>query len=140
MEEKFEFKEGQWNIGIDAGRPPRHAGAAAAAADPKAPPTGGFFVAWDPVANKAAWRIPFQPSGGALSTAGQLIFVGNIGGQVLRARSGDRQDAVGAQAAAGRRHAGHLRAGRQAVHRRDVGRSKGRVFAFALDAKETMPK
>ena len=27
--------------------------AAAAAADPKAPPMGGFFVAWDPVAKKA---------------------------------------------------------------------------------------
>ena len=30
----------------------------------------GFFVAWDPVLKKAAWRIPFQSSGGALSTAG----------------------------------------------------------------------
>ena len=49
--------------------------------DPKAPPMGGFFLAWDPVANKLAWRIPFQPSGGALSTAGQLIFVGNSTGK-----------------------------------------------------------
>jgi glucose dehydrogenase len=44
---------------------------------------GGFFVAWDPIAQKARWRIPFQPSGGALSTAGQLIFVGNNGGALL---------------------------------------------------------
>ena len=67
---------------------PRRDSDAAAAADPKAPPTGGFFVAWDPVANKQAWRIPFQASGGALSTAGQLIFVGNSARKVLRARSG----------------------------------------------------
>lgn len=78
MEEKFDFKEGQWNLGIRRGQgaittPPP--------ADPKAPPPGGFFVAWDPVANKQAWRIPFQSSGGALSTAGNLIFVGNGGGK-----------------------------------------------------------
>jgi len=78
MEEKFEFKEGQWNLGLRRGpgaipTPPP--------VDPKAPAPGGFFVAWDPVANKQAWRIPFQPSGGALSTAGQLIFVGNSGGK-----------------------------------------------------------
>ena len=94
--------------------------------DPKAPPMGGFFVAWDPVANKQAWRIPFQSSGGALSTAGQLIFVGNSRGQVLRARSGQRQDAVGIAAAARRRRdADQLRARWQAVHRGDGGRSKG---------------
>ncbi len=80
MEEKFDFKEGQWNLGIRRGpgaipTPPP--------ADPKAPPPGGFFVAWDPIANKAAWRIPFQPAGGALSTGGQLVFVGNGGGKFM---------------------------------------------------------
>src|SRR4029450_10123666 len=63
MQERFEFKEGQWNVGIrlgaQAGPPPPP--------DPKAPPMTGFFVAWDPIAQKARWRIPFQPSGGALS-------------------------------------------------------------------------
>ena len=29
------------------------------------------------------WRIPFQSSGGALSTAGQLIFVGNSAGKLF---------------------------------------------------------
>jgi len=77
-EEKFEFKEGQWNLGLRRGpgaipTPPPP--------DPKAPPTGGFFIAWDPIANKQAWRIPFLASGGALSTAGQLIFVGNSAGK-----------------------------------------------------------
>ena len=77
-EETFDFKEGQWNLGLRRGpgaipTPPP--------ADPKAPPPGGFFVAWDPVANKQAWKIPFLASGGALSTAGQLIFVGNSAGK-----------------------------------------------------------
>jgi PQQ-dependent dehydrogenase (methanol/ethanol family) len=79
MEEKFEFKEGQWNVGIRRGQQ----ASPAPPPDPKAPSMGGFFVAWDPIAQKARWRIPFQPSGGALSTAGQLIFVGNNGGALL---------------------------------------------------------
>jgi glucose dehydrogenase len=35
------------------------------------------------VANKERWRIDFNPSGGALSTAGQLIFVGENGGRFM---------------------------------------------------------
>ncbi len=81
MEEKFEFKEGQWNLGIRRGTPPGTKPVPPPPPDPKAPAPGGFFVAWDPVAQKAAWKIPFQSSGGALSTAGQLIFVGNSAGK-----------------------------------------------------------
>jgi quinohemoprotein ethanol dehydrogenase len=80
MEERFEFTEGKWNLGMKMGtaglkEPPPP--------DPKAPAMGGFFIAWDPVANKQAWRIPFRPSGGALSTAGQLIFVGDSSGKLF---------------------------------------------------------
>ena len=81
MEEKFEFKEGQWNIGIRRGNAAGAKPVPPPPLDPKAPAPGGFFVAWDPVAQKAAWRIPFLASGGALSTAGQLIFVGNSAGR-----------------------------------------------------------
>jgi hypothetical protein len=83
MEEKFEYKEGQWNLGMRMGTRPGADGKASENVpnDPKAPPMGGFFVAWDPVAKKAAWKIPFQPSGGALSTAGNLVFVGNSAGK-----------------------------------------------------------
>jgi quinohemoprotein ethanol dehydrogenase len=81
MEEKFDFKEGQWNLGIRRGTPPGGKPVPPPPPDPKAPAMGGFFIAWDPVAQKAAWKIPFQSSGGALSTAGQLIFVGNSAGK-----------------------------------------------------------
>ncbi len=75
----FSFQEGQWNTGTARGA----AGAAVAAAPtpPAIPGARAFFVAWDPVANKERWRIDFRPSGGALSTAGQLIFVGDNGGE-----------------------------------------------------------
>ena len=81
MEEKFEFKEGQWNLGIRRGNTPGAKPVPPPPPDPKAPTPGGFFVAWDPVAQKPAWKIPFLSSGGALSTAGQLIFVGNSAGK-----------------------------------------------------------
>jgi len=80
MEEQFEFQEGRWNVGIRRGpgaipNPPPP--------DPQAPALGGFFVAWNPVTNAEVWRIPFRSSGGALSTAGQLIFVGDNDGRFL---------------------------------------------------------
>ena len=121
MEERFEYQEGRWNLGLKFGNqfkePPPP--------DPKAPKPGGFFVAWDPVANREAWRIPFQPSGGALSVAGQLIFVGNSSGKFMALDPRDRQDALGAAAAAGHRDADQLRAGWQAVHRGHVGDQEG---------------
>jgi quinohemoprotein ethanol dehydrogenase len=78
--EKFEFQEGRWNTGTTLGGA---AGAAAAGATAPPPQRKAFFVAWDPVANKERWRIDFNPSGGALSTAGQLIFVGENGGRFM---------------------------------------------------------
>ena len=41
------------------------------------PPPKGRLVAWDPVANKEAWRVehPGLRSGGTLSTAGNLVFI-----------------------------------------------------------------
>lgn len=80
MQERFEFKEGQWNLGMTMGT--GQLKVPAPPPDPKAPTMGGFFVAWDPIANKQAWRIPFRASGGALSTAGQLVFVGDSAGKL----------------------------------------------------------
>lgn len=50
--------------------------AAAAAA------TTGSLIAWDPVAQKARWTVPYPgPSnGGTLATAGNLVFQGTAGG------------------------------------------------------------
>ena len=135
MEERFEYKEGQWNLGLRRGpgaipTPPP--------ADPKAPPMGGFFVAWDPVANKQAWRIPFQPSGGALSTAGQLIFVGNGGGKFFALDPVTGKTLWQSQLATGvATPISYELDGRQYIAVMS-GVSNGRVYAFALDAKQTM--
>lgn len=41
--------------------------------------TTGALVAWDPVAQKERWRVPFKGpwNGGVLATAGGLVFQGN---------------------------------------------------------------
>jgi len=132
MDERFEFSEGQWNTGIKMSgqvkQPPPP--------DPKAPPQGGFLVAWDPVANRQAWRIPFQPSGGALSTAGQLVFVGNSSGKffALDPVSGktlwETQLLPGGVATP----ISYELDGRQFIAVM-AGIAKGRVYAFSLDGQ-----
>lgn len=79
--DSFDFKVGQWNTGTRLGQTP----AAAAAPPAPAPLPGrrGFLVAWDPVAQKERWRVDFNPSGGVLSTAGDLIFVGDGAGKFM---------------------------------------------------------
>ncbi|MDT8400004.1 MAG: PQQ-dependent dehydrogenase, methanol/ethanol family [Pseudomonadales bacterium] len=46
-----------------------------------APINESFMLAWDPVKQREAWRVPYGParSGGTLSTAGNLVFQGNRG-------------------------------------------------------------
>ena len=50
----------------------------------------GALVAWDPVAGKARWTIPYPgpTNGGTLATAGNLVFQGTAGGE-FRAYSAD---------------------------------------------------
>ncbi|MBK7116846.1 MAG: PQQ-dependent dehydrogenase, methanol/ethanol family [Proteobacteria bacterium] len=49
----------------------------------------GRLKAWDPVARKVVWETPpftnNRPNGGALATAGGLVFAGNGAGEELRA-------------------------------------------------------
>ncbi len=134
MVEKFEFEEGRWNTGIPLGTP----GAKAPTPpppDPKAPPMRGFFVAWDPVAQKPRWRIDFQPSGGALSTSGQLVFVGNAAG-VLFAMDPETGKALWEykMMPGVATPISYELDGRQYIAVMS-GSAKGRIFAFALDAK-----
>ena len=131
MEEKFDFKEGQWNLGMRtaAGVRPANATARRAAPDPKAPPMGGFFVAWDPVAQKARWRdsVPVRAAA-RCRPAGQLIFVGNSAGKLfaLDPVSGKTLWEIARWRPAASPRRSPVRAGWQAVHRRDGGDQQGR--------------
>jgi glucose dehydrogenase len=97
-------------------------------------------VAWDPVANKEAWRIPFLPSGGALSVAGQLIFVGNGPGQFMALDPVTGKTLWEHKLQSGMATPiSYELDGRQYIAVMS-GATKGRVYGFALDAKETMPQ
>jgi quinohemoprotein ethanol dehydrogenase len=75
-------------IGLDFGTVAMPANKEARTAARKA--TTGALLAWDPVTQKEAWRVPYPgPSnGGTLATAGNLVFQGTAGGE-FRAYSAD---------------------------------------------------
>jgi hypothetical protein len=55
------------------------------------PPATGELVAWDPVAQKAAWRVtnPTVEDGGVLATGGNLVFQGRGDGMLAAYRATD---------------------------------------------------
>ncbi|HEV8416805.1 MAG TPA: PQQ-dependent dehydrogenase, methanol/ethanol family [Bryobacteraceae bacterium] len=55
------------------------------------PPAAGELVAWDPVAQKAAWRVtsPTVENGGVLATGGNLVFQGRADGLLAAYRATD---------------------------------------------------
>ena len=90
--EHFQLSPLAWNTGIDA----------VAAEMPQVPEVKkailstikGHLIAWDPVKQKEVWRAerPGPLNGGALSTAGNLVFEGTGLGQfeALRATTGEK--------------------------------------------------
>ena len=86
----------------------------------------GNFIAWDAAKGEIVWSIPEQFSvwSGALATAGDVVFYGTLEGYI-KAVDTDRQGTVQVQDPVGHhRQRQHLRAWRQAVHRRPLGRRR----------------
>ena len=75
------FISNAWNVGVALPPSPEDpAGAAQVLALFK-----GSLVAWDPVAQKAAWKVPYQSpgNGGVVATAGNLVFQGTADGHLV---------------------------------------------------------
>ncbi|MFN7928051.1 MAG: PQQ-dependent dehydrogenase, methanol/ethanol family [Blastocatellia bacterium] len=55
----------------------------------------GYLLAWNPVTQKAAWKINYKHplNGGVLSTAGNLVFIGTADGRIV-AYSADKGQQV----------------------------------------------
>lgn len=86
-DEKFEFGQGVWNLGTDpliGALPTDEAARKGLRALIK-----GHLLAWDPVAQKEAWRVPYKGpwNGGVLSTAGNLVFQGTADGRFVAYRA-----------------------------------------------------
>jgi len=80
----FVYRPGAWNTGVDFSAIP----------DGPVPRPTGFLLAWDPVAQKARWRVqhPLMWNGGTLATAGDLVFQGTADGRFVayHAASGEK--------------------------------------------------
>jgi quinohemoprotein ethanol dehydrogenase len=124
----FDFKPGSWNTGTRLGA----SAAQVAAATAPLPGIRAFLVAWDPVAQKERWRNAFRPSGGVLSTAGNLIFVGDAAGTLHAFDPATGKSLWAAEMQPGvATPVTYMLDGKQYVSVL-AGASNGRVFTFAL--------
>lgn len=75
QERDFKYKDRGWNIGVDF----------ALVKDPPTALPTGHLLAWDPVAQKERWRVPYVVmwNGGTLTTAGNLVFQGTADGRFV---------------------------------------------------------
>jgi quinohemoprotein ethanol dehydrogenase len=89
---KFVYRPRAWNLGVDlaaafgipTGAPARpEADYAPGGGQPAVAPSS--LLAWDPVAAKPRWRVPYPSAtgGGTLSTAGNLVFQGLSDGRFV---------------------------------------------------------
>ncbi len=72
----FTRRKEAWNLGIAN---------AVLAIDEPPPGSPAFLLAWDPVARKERWRVPYKTiaNGGTLATAGGLVFQGTADGRFI---------------------------------------------------------
>ena len=75
-DEKFVYRPGEWNLGVNLTQDPLPTGEA----ERQAIRDGlqGRLIAWDPVRQREAWRVEHGApwNGGTLATAGNLVFQG----------------------------------------------------------------
>jgi PQQ-dependent dehydrogenase (methanol/ethanol family) len=157
-EKELKAPSSHFNLGVDF-----HAGALPAndtEASRIIKSFSGSLTAWDPVAKAPRWRVHHDDvwNGGALATAGNLVFQGTNRGQLhaYRADNGDKlwsaevQTGVHAPpmsyAVGGRQFialsvgsgtALGIAAGQLAAH--SLAPNRSRVLAFALDGAATLP-
>ncbi|HYE50729.1 MAG TPA: c-type cytochrome, partial [Azospirillaceae bacterium] len=122
----------------------------------KVPPPTSALVAWDPVRQKEAWRLPQNGvlNGGTITTAGNLVFQGQNTGRftAFAADSGkelwsfDAQNGILANAITyavdGRQYVTVITGFRSSfanVPNWDYTQQRRRVLTFALDGKAALP-
>jgi quinohemoprotein ethanol dehydrogenase len=144
----YQFKTNDLTVGFD----PRYDGPLKAKRDALPPPTGRL-VAWDPIAKREAWRVelPVLRSGGTLSTAGNLVFQGRGDGDFAAYRATDGKllwefnAQVGIAAApmtyaiGGVQYVAVLASPPGIFADPKIKVGPGRLLAFALDGKDTLP-
>lgn len=147
----FKFEKGKQNFAVTFNRDPAKVAEAVKEAGPP-----GFLVAWDPVAQKERWRIPYTSSfnGGSMTTAGNLVFHGAADGRFF-AYSADKGEKLWEVKLApgmatpityemdGKQYVSVM-AGRGAANQYGPAPAAGsappsRMYTFVLDGKEPIP-
>ncbi len=103
-------------------------------------PPGGTLVAWDPVTQTERWRLKKMNGSGTVTTAGGLVFGASDDGQ-FKAFSADKGEELwSVKLQPGMANpATYMLDGKQYVSILAGRSGHGRVYTFALDAKEPIP-
>jgi quinohemoprotein ethanol dehydrogenase len=134
---EFKPELGVYNWGIVFGPPPPPA-----PGQPPPPPmiSHGFLTAWDPVTEKEVWRADLMNGGGTLTTAGNLVFAGSNGGELVALSADKGEKLWSAKAMIGLANpATYMVDGKQYVAVLAGRGGKARIYAFALDGSVPMP-
>jgi quinohemoprotein ethanol dehydrogenase len=85
MDPNWDYKPGQWNTGIDMAVYENFG------STEDSERWEAYLLAWDPVAQREAWRIPHITAfnGGTLSTGDNLLFEGSADGRFVAYRASD---------------------------------------------------
>ena len=104
------------------------------------PPPGGSLVAWDPVTQTERWRLKKMNGSGTVTTAGGLVFGASDDGdfKALKADTGEEVWSVKLQPGMANPST-YMVDGKQYVSILAGRSGHGRVYTFAVDAKEPMP-
>lgn len=131
----FKWKDGKQNFGAAFPKVP-------GAAEAPGPPS--FLVAWDPINQKERWRVPYAGggfNGGAMVTAGNLVFHGATGNGIFyayNATTGEKLWEV--QLSPGMATPiTYGQGGTQYISILGGRNDQGRLYTFALDGKAPMP-
>ncbi len=127
-------------------------------ADMKLPPFKNYLLAWNPVTQKPAWKVPLigAKAGGIMATGGNLVFQGNITGELVAyaGDSGKKLWAFNAQNGILAQPISYMAGGKQYVTVMTGWRQSGmsgtgyewayrqqkrRVLTFVLGGKGTLP-
>ncbi len=125
---------------------------------PPQPPPSSYLQAWDPVAQRRVWGVPLvgMQNGAVLSTAGNLVFQGQVTGELsaYAADTGKKLWSFDAQVGVGAQPVTYLAGGKQYITVLAGWRGTGasglpqewnyytqqrRVLTFVLDGKKTLP-
>ena len=136
--EEFKFTPGRTNTGVNFRGGGQIPDTEYAATQPEV--SGRFLVAWDPVKQQERWRILFPDSasrGGALATAGGLVFLGNA---AFDAETGEKrweEPLLGDRPVT---WISYMLDGKQYLSILARTSPNNRLFTFTLDGGGTMPE